>query len=81
MIMHPALHELTAASDICKKELLCDGKQGEEQESAETCLRRMLQHVAAAGVTAGRCFEVYGLVIPVRALQIVFVFSNRDFLF
>ena len=76
MSMHPALHEMTTASAICKKELLCDGKQGEEQdgrvESAETCLRSMLQHVAAAGITAGRCVEIYGLVVPVRALQVAF---------
>jgi hypothetical protein len=79
MMMFPALNEMHSASALCREELLRDENQRKDQAdsddvSAESCLRRMMSHVNAAGITAGRCFEVYGLVIPVRIMQIIFPF-------
>lgn len=72
MSMYPALNEMHAASALCKEELLCDiehGKQHVDSKSvsAESCLKRVMSHAAAAAITSGRSSEVYGLVMPVRA--------------
>lgn len=75
MTVYPAFVEMRAASLLCKEQLLCDCSDctlhaDAETASAETCLQRMMTHVAAAAITAGRSSEVYGIVMPVRALHI-----------
>jgi hypothetical protein len=72
MTLYPAFVEMQAASQLCKRQLLCDGDDCPQHAdaSAESCLQRMMKHVAAAGITAGRSSEVYGMVMPVRVLQI-----------
>jgi hypothetical protein len=72
MTVYPAFVEMQAASLLCKQQLLCDSDDCTQHAdaSAESCLQRMMKHVAAAGITAGRSSEVYGIVMPVRALQI-----------
>jgi hypothetical protein len=71
MTVYPAFVEMQAASLLCKQQLLCDSDDCPQHAdaSAESCLQRMMKHVAAAGITAGRSSEVYGIVMPVRALQ------------
>jgi hypothetical protein len=65
--LYPAIEEMHAASVLCKEGLLCDGNQGPQQDvSAESCLQRVMLHITAAGITAGRSSEVYGIVIPVK---------------
>jgi hypothetical protein len=75
MTVYPAFAEMRAASLLCKEQLLCDCSDctlhaDAENASAETCLQRMMTHVAAAAITAGRSSEVYGIVMPVRVLHI-----------
>ena len=72
MTVYPAFVEMQAASLLCKEQLLCDNDETTQHAdvSAESCLQRMMTHVAAAGITAGRSSEVYGIVAPVRTLQI-----------
>jgi hypothetical protein len=65
--LYPAIEEMHTASVMGKEELLCDGNQGPQQDvSAESCLQRVMLHITAAGITAGRSSEVYGIVIPVK---------------
>jgi hypothetical protein len=72
MTVYPAFVEMQAASLLCKRQLLCDSDDHPQHAdaSAESCLQRTMNHVAAAGITAGRSSEVYGIVMPVGALQI-----------
>jgi hypothetical protein len=72
MTLYPAFVEMQAAVLLCKRQLLCDSDDCPQpaDASAESCLQRMMKHVAAAGITAGRSSEVYGMVMPVRVLQI-----------
>ena len=70
--MYPAIYEMHTASSLCKEVLLCDSSVGAHHADAkdaspESCLRRLMAHVAAAGITSGRSSEVYGIVMPVRA--------------
>jgi hypothetical protein len=79
MTVFAAICEMHSASVVCKEELLYDVKQGDEHTSAraasaDSVLRRVMKHVAAAGITSGRSAEVYGLVFPVRHPQITFPF-------
>ncbi len=72
MTVYPAIVEMQAASCLCKTELLCDSDDDTkhadvEVASAESCLKRVMAHVAAAGITSGRSSEVYGIVMPVQA--------------
>ena len=72
MTVYPAIVEMQAASCLCEAELLCDSNDGTkhadvEAASAESCLKRIMEHVAAAGITSGRSSEVYGIVMPVKA--------------
>jgi hypothetical protein len=67
LVLAPAVAEMKAAFVIAKQELLCDQPQAEAKPvSAESSLRRALPHVAAAATTAGRCSEVFGIVVLVR---------------
>ncbi len=73
--LYPALVEMQAATLICKEHLLCDrddsAQHGDaDTVSAESSLQLMMTQVAAAGITAGRSSEVYGIVMPVRAPQV-----------
>jgi hypothetical protein len=67
LVLLPAVAEMKAAVVIAKQELLYDLQQAEAKPvSAESSLRRALPHVAAAATTAGRCSEVFGIVVLVR---------------
>jgi hypothetical protein len=67
--LYPAVEEMHTASVMCKEGLLCDGNQSPKQDvSAESCLQRVMLHITAAGITAGRSSEVYGIVMPVKYL-------------
>ena len=67
LVLLPAVAEMKAAVVIAKQELLHDLQQAEAKPvSAESSLRRALPHVAAAATTAGRCSEVFGIVVLVR---------------
>jgi hypothetical protein len=62
----PAIAEMHAAGVIAKQELLCEQQQSDAKPaSAESGLKRLLPHVAAAATTCGRCSEVFGTVILV----------------
>jgi hypothetical protein len=64
--LYPAIDEMHTASVLCEKELLCNRNHGAQQVApAESCLQRIVSHVAAAGITAGRSSEVFGIVMPV----------------
>jgi hypothetical protein len=65
--LYPAIEEMHTASVTCKEGLLCDSNQGPQQNaSAESCLQRVMLHITAAGITAGRSSEVFGIVMPVK---------------
>ena len=66
----PALDELRLANSIINDELFRRPESakaaGAESTSPEASLNRMLLHVNAAGTTAGRLSQVFGILIPVR---------------
>jgi hypothetical protein len=58
---------------LCEKELLCNSNHGAQQVApAESSLQRIVSHVTAAGITAGRSSEVFGIVMPVSLLIICY---------
>ena len=66
----PAHDELRLANSIINDELFRRPESakaaGAESTSPEASLNRMLLHVNAAGTTAGRLSQVFGILIPVR---------------
>ncbi len=66
----PAIAELRTATCMSQEELLWSGKaaaaESATSQTAESSLRRVLSHVRAAGTTAGRTSEMFGILIPVR---------------
>ena len=73
----PAIAELRTATLMSQEELLWSDKASEAESAtpgtAESCLRRLLSHVHAAGTTAGRVSEIYGMIIPVRTALSIFL--------
>jgi hypothetical protein len=63
LTLYPAIQEMHNASVACNEGLLCESNQ---DGSAESCLQRAMPHITAAGITAGRSSEVYGIAMPVK---------------